>query len=84
MHLRWWMQCKLDKIYQIQCILYLPDAIQSISTRLSKQLLSTPVDVWCEDQTPPQGREKWVDNNTHNNNTIGDSAERGVCWALSI
>ena len=30
-------------IYHIQCILYLPDAIQSISTRLRTKL-STPVD----------------------------------------
>ena len=49
----------------MQFILYLPD---------SAKAMSTPVD-----QTPPQGREEWVDNN--NLEAVNDSAERGDHWA---
>ena len=29
----YWIQCKLYDIYQKQCILYLPDAMKSVSSR---------------------------------------------------
>ena len=46
--------------------------------QIKKKKLSTPVDVWCEDRTPPISREEWVDNNI---GVVNYSVERGVRWA---